>query len=190
MGVSELEQAFASTRAILANVKPDQLGNATPCQSWDVRKLVNHIVGGAHWFGISTDAGESPADDTTENTDYASIDAVAAFDEGTKRAIAAFSAPGAMEKMIKLPFGTFPGTAFCQLATTDTFTHGWDLAKATGQSAELDPSLAAQLLEGARAAIPDQFRGADGVMPFGQATEAPAGASAADQLAAFLGRKV
>jgi hypothetical protein len=39
-------------------------------------------------------------------------------------------------------------------------------------------------------AITDQFRGPDGQAPFGPEAAAPDGASAADQLAAFLGRTV
>ena len=74
-----------------------------------------------------------------------------------------------------------------RLATTDTFAHGWDLAKATGQSTDLDPELAEGLL--ANAPIPDTFRG-DEPMPFGPQQEAPPGATAADRLAAYLGRKV
>ncbi len=31
---------------IIASVRPDQLGNATPCTEWDVRALISHIVGG------------------------------------------------------------------------------------------------------------------------------------------------
>jgi uncharacterized protein (TIGR03086 family) len=188
MGVQELEQAFATTRGVLQNVSKDQLDDATPCQSWDVRAVVNHIVGNSYWFAASTNAGASP--DRAPETDYADGDIVAAFDEGARQTVAAFSAPGAMEKMIKLPFGEFPGAAFCALATTDTFTHGWDLAKATGQSTDLAPALAAELLVGARASIPDQFRGPDGVAPFGAQAEPPASATEADKLAAFLGRSV
>lgn len=189
MTTEALEQAFASTRSILGNVKPDQLDQSTPCASWNVRALINHIVGGSHWFAISTENGASPEVDTTENTDWAGGDFVAAYDEGSKRSIAAFAAAGAQEKMIKLPFGTFPGAAFMALATTDTFIHGWDLAKATGQDANLNAQLAEQLLVGAKAAIPDQFRGPDGVAPFGPELKAPESASAADKLAAFLGRQ-
>ncbi len=190
MSTEGLEQAFATTRSVLENVKPDQLDDTTPCESWDVRALVNHIVGGANWFAISTNAGESPENDTTEDTDYAAGDFVAAFDEASKKAVAAFGTPGALQKMIKLPFGTFPGIAFMGLATTDTFTHGWDLAKATGQPSDLNPELAEQLLAGAQTSIPEQFRGADGVMPFGAEVKISDSAPAADRLAAFLGRQV
>ena len=188
MSTDGLQQAFDSTRGVLANVEKSQLGAATPCQSWDVSALVNHIVGGAHWFAASVNAGG--ADDGGENPpDFAAGDFVAKFDEGAKAAVTAFGADGAMEKMIKLPFGTFPGSVFLGLATTDAFTHGWDLAKATGQSTDLAPELAAAVLEGAKTSIPDDFRGPEGA-PFGPVQKAPKGATAADELAAFLGRKV
>jgi uncharacterized protein (TIGR03086 family) len=94
-----------------------------------------------------------------------------------------------MEKTLTLPFGQMPGSAFVGLATTDTFAHGWDLAKATGQNTDLAPELAGQLLVGARQAIQPAFRSEDGAV-FGLEQTAPAGACNADQLAAFLGRTV
>ena len=185
MAAENLARAFASTRAVLANVKSDQLDDPTPCKSWKVRDLVNHIVGGAHWFGASTEAGEGAP---PSEKDWTGPDMVAQFDEGAARAVAAFDAPGAQEKIIKLPFGEFPGAIYMGLATTDTFTHGWDLAKATNQSTDLDPELAGQILEGAQLLVPDQFRG-DEPLPFGPAVEPPANGTAADRLAAFMGRQ-
>lgn len=183
-----LEEAFASTRKVLANVKDDQLGDPTPCQTWDVRQVVNHIISGAHWFAASTEAGEGAPQD---ETDFAGGDRLKAFDDGVKKAVAAFNASGAQEKILKLPFGEFPGSIFMALATTDAFTHGWDLARATGQdAARLNADLAKQLLIGAKAAISDQFRGPDGAAPFGPEVKVPDSAPAADQLAGFLGRKV
>ena len=83
-----------------------------------------------------------------------------------------------------------PGTSYQPgLAATDTFTHGWDLAKATGQNTDLAPALAAALHEGAKQSISPAFRSAVGSV-FGLEQSAPAGASNADQLAAFLGRAV
>jgi uncharacterized protein (TIGR03086 family) len=82
-----------------------------------------------------------------------------------------------------------PATALLGLATTDTFTHAWDLAKATGQDTDLAPEMAAQLLAASREAIQPAFRSEEGTI-FGFEQEAPEGASNADQLAAFLGRTV
>jgi uncharacterized protein (TIGR03086 family) len=183
-----LEKSFAVARQALAGVTPDQLDQPTPCASWTVRDLVNHVVGGSYWFAASMDAGKSPDDEG--ETDLSEGDIVARYDEGTRQAVAAFGAPGAMEKPVQLPFGQFPGEAFMGLATTDHLVHAWDLARATGQSLDVDEDHAAAVLAGAQASIPDAFRGPDGQAPFGPATPCDASAPAADRLAAFLGREV
>jgi uncharacterized protein (TIGR03086 family) len=182
-----LERAFTSTRSVLERVSPDQLDLPTPCASWTVRGLVNHMVGGPFYFASCLESGTHPA---AGATDYAAGDIVGSYDDGAARAVAAFGAPGAGERMITLPFGTLPGSVFIGIASTDVFAHGWDLARATAQPCDLDPQLAAQLLERARAMLPESMRGPDGKAPFGPSTQAPAGATAADELAAFLGRPV
>ena len=184
MSTAALEQAITATRGVLAGVKKDQLDADTPCASWKVRDLVNHIVGGQYFF-VAMCEGKPPA----EGGDYATGDFVAAFDEGSTKCVAAFNGDGVMEKILTLPFGQMPGSAFVGIAATDTFTHGWDLAKATGQSTDLAPELAGGLLAGAKQFISDGIRGPE-PMPFAAEQAAPAGASTADQLAAFLGRSV
>ncbi len=185
MATEPLEQAIASTRTVLNGVSKDQLGQSTPCAQWKVSDLINHIVGAQSFFEAGA-KGQSPAEG---DADFAATDFVAAFDDAAQRSLAAFRAPGVMEKTLTLPFGQMPGSAFMGLASTDTFTHGWDLAKATGQSTDLAPELAAALLAGSRMAIQPSFRNPEG-NPFGPEQQAPAGACNADQLAAFLGRKV
>jgi uncharacterized protein (TIGR03086 family) len=187
MSTEILEQAFASTRSVLAAMSPDQLDDPTPCASWKVRDLVNHIVGGATYFAVTMESGTSPS--TEESGDFANGDITKAFDEGTKRALSAFSAEGAMERVVKAAFGEVPGSVFVWIASVDTFTHGWDLATATGHSTDLDPALAAQLLEVSRLAVADDLRGDDRTKPFGLEVEVPATAPAADRLAGFLGRR-
>jgi uncharacterized protein (TIGR03086 family) len=180
-----LEQAIAATRQVLSGVSKDQLGDVTPCAAWKVSDLINHIVGGQYFFEACV-KGDAPA---SGSTDFSATDFVSAFEEGARRNLAAFGADGVMDKVLTLPFGQMPGSAFVGLAATDTFTHGWDLAKATGQGTDLAPELAAQLLTGAKQAISPAFRSPDGAV-FGPEQSAPAGASNADQLAAFLGRTV
>jgi uncharacterized protein (TIGR03086 family) len=184
MSTRPLEEAIAVTRGVLAAVTPEQLGDPTPCESWDVAALINHIVGAQHFF-LAGLTGNPPA----ASADYAAGDYLAAYDEVSGEVLAAFSADGVMEQMITMPFGQMPGAAVMGLATNDTFQHGWDLAKATGQSTDLAPALAVSLLAQAKATIPPAFRGPEGA-PFGAEQSAPDGASAADQLAAFLGRSV
>ncbi|MDP9465469.1 MAG: TIGR03086 family metal-binding protein [Actinomycetota bacterium] len=184
MSMEPLEQAIASTRAVLSGVQPEKLTSATPCASWKVADVINHIVGGQHFFAASVN-GQPPAGDAPN---FAEGDFMSAFDQGTAASLGAFSADGAMDRIVHLPFGDMPGSAFAGIAATDTFVHGWDVAKATGQSTDLAPDLAAALLEGARGFVSDSFRGPDGQALFGPEQVAPAGSTNADQLAAFLGR--
>ncbi len=186
-----LERAIAVAKQVLAGVSKEDLDKQSPCASWTVSGVLNHLIGATNFF-VTGMGGTMPSGDDG-SVDFASGDYRVAFDEGSAQTLAAFSAPGAMEKIAKLPFGDMPGSAFMGLAATDIFTHSWDVAKATGQSTDLDPELAAQLLQGSQAAIQDAFRGPDAGptgagAPFGPKQEAPAGATNADKLAAFLGR--
>lgn len=124
-----------------------------------------------------------------EVPDFAAGDFTTTFNQGAKRAVTAFSAGGVMDKTMRLPFGDLPGGMFVLVAAVDTFTHGWDLAKATGQATDLNPLLATRLLENARAALPDELRGPEGQAPFGPRVEIAEPSCPADELAGFLGRQ-
>ena len=50
MTTASYEQAIASTRSVLAGIGADQLGSATPCASWKVSDIINHVVGGQYYF--------------------------------------------------------------------------------------------------------------------------------------------
>lgn len=185
MSTQPLEQAVAATKSVLANVKADHLGMDTPCASWKVSDLINHVIGAQHFF-ISGLKGTPPA---AGGADASAGDYNAEFARSSAALLDAFKEDGVMEKMITMPFGTMPGAALAGLAATDTFQHGWDLAKATSQNTDLAPDLAASLLERSKMAIQAGFRGPEGA-PFGAELAAPEGSSNADQLAAFLGRTV
>lgn len=189
MNTDTLAKAFTMTRGILANVTPDHYGDSTPCASWTVRDLANHVVEGANWFALCVNAGAAPDPDPTHGFDYAGGDLMASYDEGVANTLAAFRAPGAQERFIKLPFGELPGAAFMSIATNDVFTHGWDLAKATGQPTDLDPAIAAQLLPVVQGFVGDQMRGPDGEGLFGPAVDVPDSATSTEKLTAFLGRR-
>ncbi len=185
MSTEHFEAACASSREVMANVRTDQMQNSTPCAAWDVAGVINHLVGGQQFF-VAGMTGQPPS----EGQDWASGDYMAAWDEGVANSIATFQAEGALEGVVKMPFGEMSGAAVMGLATNDTFTHGWDLAKATGQSTDLNSELATGILAQSRENIQDSFRGPEGAAPFGLEKSCPDDASAADQLAAFLGREV
>jgi uncharacterized protein (TIGR03086 family) len=184
MNPSSLADAQATLREVLTNVTADQLDLATPCASWNVAQLVDHAIGAQHWARCAVEGVEMTGGDSIDRTDL-----VATFDDAAAAALAAFNVDGAMDRMVDPGFGPMPATALLGLATTDTLTHAWDLAKATGQSTDLSPDLADALLAASKVAIQDSFRGPEGA-PFGPEKSAPEGATSADQLAAFLGREV
>ena len=170
----------------MAQVQADQLQAQTPCQSWNVSQLINHVIGAQQFFAAGL-KGEAPS---AEEVDWAAGDYMAAFDQAAAECLECFQAEGALEAVVQMPFGEMPGAAVMGLAMTDTFQHGWDLAKATGQSTDLNPQLAAGILQASQQNIQEAFRGEDGVAPFGAEQQCADGACNADQLAAFLGRTV
>jgi uncharacterized protein (TIGR03086 family) len=180
-------RACASTAAVLATVDAADFGRATPCKSWTVKDVVDHIIDSAATYAELAETGAWPTDG--EDYDRTAGDFRATFDRAAARLVAAFSAPAAMDKVMALPFGGMPGSICVWLAAGDMFLHGWDLAKATGQPTDLEPELAAQLLPPIEKLLPDTMRGPDGQAPFGPKVEAPASAPAADRLAAFTGRQ-
>ena len=186
VGVTELDGALRSTLAVLTKVGPGDLDAPTPCASWNVGELINHFVGTTRWWAavVTGDDGAATA------VDYAAGDYVAAYEENIRVTVAAFEADGVLGRTVRLPFGEFTGAVVLGMAATEGFTHGWDLARAIGYPADLDPGLAAGLLSQARLVTTDAYRGPDGQAPFGPVAQAPAGAGPADQLAAFLGRPV
>jgi uncharacterized protein (TIGR03086 family) len=184
----DLRKAFDVTLGVLRKVERHDLDKPTPCASWDVRELINHVIGAARWWAamVSGDAGLEAA----EGEDFAAGDFVAAYEESMRVALTAFEAEGAAQRMVTVPFGVFPGAALAGFAATDQFGHGWDLARALGLDTDLAPELAAALLELAQASIDDSLRGPDTEASFGPVRQAPPDACAADRFAAFLGREV
>lgn len=187
MSAETLQRAFASTGAVLGLVSPEHLDQPTPCASWQVRELVNHIAGGPSFFAEVAETGAFPAG--RDPVDYVAGDFAATFKQDSARAVRVFSQPAAGDKIVILPFATMPASAYLWVAACDTFTHGWDLARALGQPTDLDPELARLLLARAEPMLPDTLRGAEGQAPFGPPAEPGPAATDADRLAAFFGRR-
>jgi uncharacterized protein (TIGR03086 family) len=189
MDADSFARAVRSSRPVLVAVRPEQLDDPTPCASWKVRDLINHMVQ-APDFAATVARTHDFSNHRFDPSDYASGDYLAAYDAATGRALEAFRSEGALEGSTKMPFGELPAPAFATIATGDAFVHGWDLAKATGQAADaLDPALADELLVEVVPLLPDDFRGADGAAAFGPRVEVADDAPAADKLAGFLGRR-
>jgi uncharacterized protein (TIGR03086 family) len=178
-------RALDQTELIIEQVRPAQLGEPTPCTAFDVRALLGHMVGGVHRIAHVGEGGN--ALDVEARADGVPDDGwSAAFREAGARARAAWADDARLEAIVSVPWGQVPGRDALPGYVQEVVVHGWDLAKAVGQPAELDPELAEYAFTFARQFLPPQRRG--GPVPFGPVVAAPSGAGPYDQLAAWLGR--
>ena len=119
----------------------DQWSASTPCSEWDVRALVNHVGGEWLWVGelmsgkTITDVG------STLDGDVLGDDPVATVDGAQASAAAAFETPDAADRSVHLSFGETTAMDYAQQMAADTVIHSWDLARAIGADAALDPEL-------------------------------------------------
>jgi uncharacterized protein (TIGR03086 family) len=181
-----VERACGSTQAVLAAVSETDLDRPTPCASWTVSGVIRHVLGSAAYFADLAEGGVVADDDYDEGRPIG--DFKDTFGRTAARLVAAYNAPDVLDKVMKLPIGDLPGSVCAWIASGDIFAHGWDLAKATGQSTDLEPELAEMILQRMYTTLPDSMRGPEGKAPFGPKVDVPSSAPAADRLAGYLGR--
>lgn len=133
--------ALDSTHNFVAAMGAVDWDAPTPCSEWSVRDLLQHIIYGTIWID-DVFAGKTVAEvgDKYEG-DLIGEDPLASYDAAMASAKAAVAKPGAMEQVCHLRRGDVQGADYLTSMFTDAFVHGWDLAKATGQDATLDPAL-------------------------------------------------
>lgn len=155
-----MARAATSVVRVARDVKPDQLAAPTPCPDWDVRALVNHLV---FWSAFRSELAArkqqaDPDDPITERTDFtARPDWPDTFAVQLDKAVAAWAAPGAIEGNTGLAGGSMPARMIAAMMVGELVVHGWDLARATGQTIEADPDTLATVHEMA-AAMGEQGR--------------------------------
>ena len=183
--IETFTRAIDQTGRIVAAVKPDQLGDPTPCADWDVRALLNHTIGGVYMFDDA--AQEKEFDMSRFGRDALGGDPADSYDQGAATLKTTLGQPGVLDRTWTMPFGATPGQIAISIATVECLIHGWDVAKATGQKPEFDPELTEAAMQAAQLFPPDIVR-QPGV--FGPEIECAADAPMEDRLAAYLGREV
>jgi uncharacterized protein (TIGR03086 family) len=149
-----------------------KLDDDTPCDKWDVRTLMNHMLETQRYF-VSGARGEKGTL-SPNPPDLLSEDPVSDFEHATATTSHTFSRPGVIEKT-----GPSIGIAFA-----DMLLHGWDLAKATGQ----DSTMPKGLPEAAYETIHGQFTDEQRKGVFKPEISVPASASPQEKLLAYTGR--
>jgi uncharacterized protein (TIGR03086 family) len=140
-------QALTATRNVIAGIKPSQWHESTPCSEWDVRELANHLIAGNWWAAELANGATIASVGDRLDGDVLGTDPLSAYDKSAAVAAAIFEREGAMSAPCAVSYGPVPGSVYCGHRFVDVFVHGWDLAVATGQPTELDPSLVAACLD-------------------------------------------
>lgn len=181
---TEMTDAADAAARTVASVDPGQLGQPTPCDEWDTRALVNHLV---LWTSYSLEARAhgGSVDEKLMDRDFAAEPGFAdAYRAQLDRALDAWSDPAVWEGTLDVMGSATPAADVAGLNLAEMVLHGWDLAAATGQQYTVSDRAAAAALTAveANAELFRQYKGfADPV------TVAP-GAPALDRVLAASGR--
>jgi uncharacterized protein (TIGR03086 family) len=151
----------------------DKLESTTPCEDWNVRALLNHLVETQQYF-LKTGRGEEAAFPSPSPPELIGDDPVATYDGIRQEMLQVYGEPGVVEKT-----GPLLGIAFA-----DQLIHGADLAQATGQDATMPDDLASAAFAMIDGQLTDERRGA----AFKPAVSVPDDASAQEKLLAYTGR--
>jgi uncharacterized protein (TIGR03086 family) len=183
-GLDALSRANAGFEARLRAVDVGDWENETPCDEWDVRALVNHVVGANVRYAMLLGGATAAEVDATRSTDHLGEDAVASFLVTAAAMTEAFHRAGALTRTVHHPIGDRNGSELLAMRVLDVAVHSWDLARAIGADEVLNPDVVEFVQAHAPSVEPSRQRGA-----FATAVgEATTGASSQDRLLRQLGR--
>ena len=183
-----LYRSYGQAAAVVAAVRPEQLGDPTPCPDMDVAALIDHIVG-AGWRAAALGRGEEP-----QGHDFPHVELADAVDEVRRaagEASAAWSDDSRLTAATRMPWGeAYTGTTLVDMYLAELAAHSWDLAVATGHADRLDPGLPGPALDAARSMLKPEYRDMVAVgSPYGSEVEPPADADDWGRFSAFMGRR-
>jgi len=178
------ERAIRSFGARVQRIKDNQWDAATPCSEWDVRALLNHIVGENRWMPPLLEGKTIEEVGDRFEGDLLGDDPKGAWEDSAAEAVAAVHADGAMDRIVHLSFGDFPGRDYTMQLFADLLIHGWDLARAIGADERLDSELV-EVCAAWFTPLEEIYRGAGAIGP---RPEVPPDADTQTRLLAAFGR--
>lgn len=122
-------------------VGSDQWSLPTPCEDWDVRGLVNHVVGEDAWTEPLMQGATIEEVGDRLDGDLLGDDPGAAARDAADRATRTVGAELPSAGKVHLSYGDEDMTEYVAQLTADHLIHGWDLAVATGGDPALDHDL-------------------------------------------------
>lgn len=153
---SHIAGAVRTVIAVVSALTPDQYDLPTPCAPMDVAALAEHTVMALRRTACAgrdlpleqwpMDAADVPAGGWADALADAAHDVQAAWTDDSL-----------LERPTTLPWGVFPGGEVLDIYANELVVHAWDLASATGQDPEWDPTV----LEASLAVMHSQLPVAD-----------------------------
>lgn len=146
----------------------------TPCDKWDVRSLLNHMLETQRYFASAAKGEEASPPTGEPDDDLLGDNPTEAFATVRNRALRAFGDEAHAEARQSL----------LPIAVADTLVHGWDIARATGQDTRMPDGLAEAALAAIEGKLTPEQRGTS----FAPELRVPPESSAQDRLLAYTGR--
>ena len=136
-GPALMAAAAAEAARVVAGVPGHPMDAPTPCDDWDLRTLVNHVI---LWTAYSAERrahGESVAEDLMTKDFTADPGFAQDYAAQIDRAVTAWSDPAAWERELGVMGSGTPAADVAAMLIAEMVLHGWDIAKATGQPFDL-----------------------------------------------------
>lgn len=127
-------------------VGPEDWRRPTPCSEWDVRALVNHVVGGNVRFQLLLSGAPTEQVEATRTMDHIGDEALASFVGTADVVVSTFQEDGAFTRVVRHATGDRTGRELLSMRILDAAIHGWDLARAIGADETLDEDVVTFLL--------------------------------------------
>ena len=179
-------RAVAIATDTIACVRPEQLGDPTPCVEFDVRGLLGHLVEGLEY--VATIGRGEPAGAAGGAVVLADDSWVAAWLDAARTVHDVWADDAVLARTVHLPWLTTTGGVALLGFTSEVTVHCWDLATATGQQPAWDQAVLEVADESLRAVLGREGRD-DPSVPFGPVIAVPDGAPLIDRLVAWAGRR-
>ncbi len=176
--------ALESTTQIVSAVDDDAWSRPTPCDEWDVKDVVNHLVYENLW-AIELFSGRTIEEVGTKfDGDLVGGSPRERYAETSAEVSAIIEQPGSMDAICQISSGPVPGSEYASQLFVDALIHGWDIGVGSGQSVQLDSDLVAACMPLAlatREAVGDEG-------PFGTTIKTRETVTDQTRLLAILGR--
>lgn len=177
-----LEQAIATVGPEVASVGASDHGRSTPCKDFNLGTLVAHLIGGMRGFA---DVGEGKPLNFDADPDVTKDVLAHEFHEAADRLVAAFRAPGILDRTFEMPWGPTTGMQLIGFELIELVVHGWDICRSLDQPATFSNDIVTAALTGARMWVDESVRTPQ---LFGPEVPVAEEAPILDRLVGFLGR--